>query len=78
LGQKIGYALYNAPTIDPSNYGWCIFGYEQDKEKKIKALRQKILDLSKSHVDSHIVSVNFIFVSFWTEENESMVSDFLF
>lgn len=74
MGRKIGFALYNAPTINPEDHDWCIFGYDKDQEEKIKALRQKALDLSKSHVDSHVVWINFIFVSFWTKENESMVS----
>jgi hypothetical protein len=77
LGRKIGFALYNAPTIDPSESDWCIFGYDKDKEEKIKALRQKALDLSESHANPHIAYINFVFVSFWTKDNESMVSDFL-
>jgi len=73
LGRKIGYALYNDPTINPSTSDRCIFGYDEEKEKKIKELRQKALSLSESHPDSHIVWVNFIFVSFWTKDNENMV-----
>jgi hypothetical protein len=70
--------LYNTPTIDPSGSDWCIFGYEKDKEEKIKALRLKTLDLSKSHTNSDTVWINFIFVSFWTKENENMVRNFSF
>jgi hypothetical protein len=68
--------LYNAPTIHPSQYEWCIFGYEKDKEKKIKKLREKVFKLGGSHTNSHIVCINFVFVSFWNKSNENMVNDF--
>jgi hypothetical protein len=54
-----------------------MFGYDKDKEKKIKILCEQALNLSKSHSDPHIVWVNFVFVSYWNKDDENMASDFL-
>ena len=87
LGRRICFAVYGPPTIVPDDSNKSIFGYESEvifftifililffqKEKHIKDLQEKVLDLSKTVWNNETVRINFIFISFWSEKFESMV-----
>ncbi|KAE9551734.1 hypothetical protein FO519_005045 [Halicephalobus sp. NKZ332] len=47
LAKKIGYAIYGPPTIVPDESNNSYYGYDDEKEKHIMSLRQRVLELNR-------------------------------